>query len=135
VQLTFKPNPAFHPSSREAEVFHAMNGSLWVDSKQERVAGIAGRLIKSVKFGGGLLGHLDKGGTFEVKQERVTEDYWELTALDVQMRGKALFFKTIGVQQKYVRSQFKRLPDDLTPAQAAEMLRKEVASQRPPLQH
>jgi hypothetical protein len=28
VQLTFKPNPAFHPSSREAEVFHAMNGSL-----------------------------------------------------------------------------------------------------------
>ncbi len=99
------------------------------------MAGIAGRLIKSVKFGGGLLGHLDKGGTFEVKQERVIEDYWELTALDVQMRGKALFFKTIGVQQKYVRSRFKRLPDDLTPAQAAEMLRKEVASQRRPPQH
>jgi len=130
VQLTFEPNPAFHPSSREAEVFHAMNGSLWVDSRQERMAGIAGRLIKSVKFGGGLLGHLDKGGTFEVKQERVIEDYWELTALDVQMRGKALFFKTIGGQQKYVRSRFRRLPGDLTPAQAAEMLRKEVASQR-----
>ncbi len=49
--------------------------------------------------------------------------------------GEGLFFKTIGVQQKYLRSQFKRLPDDLTPAQAAEMLRKEVASQRRPPQH
>ena len=60
VQLTFKPNPDFHPGSREAEVFHAMDGSLWVDSKQERVAEITGRLVKAVKFGGGLLGHLDK---------------------------------------------------------------------------
>ena len=132
VQLTFKPNPDFHPGSREAEVFHAMDGSLWVDSKQERVAEITGRLVKAVKFGGGLLGHLDKGGAFEVKQEPVAPGYWELTVLEVQMKGKALFFKTIGVQQKSFRSEFKQLPDDLTPVQAAEMLRKEVASQRRP---
>jgi hypothetical protein len=34
VQLTFKPNPRFHPGSREEQVFHAMEGNLWVDDKQ-----------------------------------------------------------------------------------------------------
>src|SRR5437879_1586538 len=36
------------------------------------------------------------------------------TLLKVQMKGKALFFKTIGVQQNYSRSDFRQVPDDLT---------------------
>lgn len=30
-----------------------------------------GHLMEDVKFGGGLLGHLDKGGKFEVRQTEV----------------------------------------------------------------
>lgn len=127
VQLTFRPNPGFHPSGREEQVFHAMEGSLWVDDKQYRLAEIKGRLIEKVRFGGGLLGHLDKGGAFDVKQEPVVPGYWELTVLNVQMTGRALFFKTIAVKQKYTRSEFKRVPDDLPIAQAAEMLKKHAA--------
>jgi hypothetical protein len=124
VQLTFKPNPKFHPATHEEQVFHAMEGSLWVDEKQNRLAEISGRLIEKVKFGGGLLGHLDEGGTFDVRQQEVGPGYWELTQLNVQMRGKALFFKTIAVHQMQSRSEFKRVPDNLTIAQAAEMLKK-----------
>jgi hypothetical protein len=47
---------------------------------------------------------------------------WELTVLNVQMKGKALFFKTISVQQKMLRSGFRRVSDDLTLAQAADIL-------------
>ena len=101
-----------------------MEGSLWVDEKQNRLAEISGRLIEKVKFGGGLLGHLDEGGTFDVRQQEVGPGYWELTQLNVQMRGKALFFKTIAVHQMQSRSEFKRVPDNLTIAQAAEMLKK-----------
>lgn len=67
----------------------------------------------------------------EVKQAEVAPGYWELTLLNVQMKGKALFFKTISVQQKYSRSSFKRVPDDLTIAQAAEILRTQVGSHPP----
>jgi hypothetical protein len=74
--------------------------------------------------GAGLLGQLDKGGQFYVKQEQVARGFWEMTALHVQMRGKALFFKTIGVRQKIVRSGLHRVSDDLTLAQAADMLKK-----------
>jgi hypothetical protein len=127
IQLNFSPNPGFRPRTHEAKVFHAMLGSLWVDDKQQRLEEITGRLAREVKFGGGVLGHLDQGGTFEVKQAPVAPGYWELTLLNVHMKGKALFFKTIGVQQNYSRSNFKRVPDDLTLANAAKMLEQRVA--------
>jgi hypothetical protein len=122
VKLKFSPNPHFRPPSRDAQVFHAMEGEMTVDSKQQRLAEISGHLIHEVKFGGGFLGHLDKGGQFSVKQEQVSPGFWELSALNVHMQGKALFFKTISVQQKMLRSGFRRVSDDLTVAQAADML-------------
>jgi hypothetical protein len=127
VQLIFTPNPKFKPPNREAEVFHAMEGSLWADSKKLRVEEIAGHLTHEVKFGGGLLGHLDPGGTFDVKQAEVAPGYWELTVLNIHMKGKALFFKTIAVNQKYSRKDFKQVPDDLTIAQGMNMLEKQPA--------
>lgn len=130
VQLNFKPNPRFRTHGFEEEVFHAMDGSLWVDDKENRLAEIVGRLTNGVKFLGGWLGHLDKGGTFDVKQEPVAPGYWELTVLNVHMSGRALFFKTISQQQQYSREDFKRVPDNLSLAQADQMLRQEVASQR-----
>jgi hypothetical protein len=131
VQLAFQPNPRFRPASHEEQVFHAMKGSVWVDDKQNRLAEINGQLIEEVRFGGGWLGHLDKGGTFDVKQAQVAPGYWELTLLNVRMNGKALFFKTIAVKQKYSRSSFQRAPDDLTVANGAEILKKQVSSDRP----
>jgi hypothetical protein len=107
-----------------------MDGSLGVDEKQNRLAEISGHLTNGVKFLGGLLGHLDKGGSFDVKQEPVAPGYWELTVLNVHMTGKALFFKSISEQQQLYRKDFKRVPDHLTLAQADEMLKKEVASHR-----
>jgi hypothetical protein len=126
IKLNFRPNPNFHPLSREARVFHAMEGEMWIDHKQERLAEITGHLVQDVKFGGGFLGHLDKGGQFEVKQAEVAPGHWDITVLNVDMKGKALFFKTIGVHEKEYRSNFRRVADDLTPAQAADILSRQT---------
>jgi len=128
VQLHFTPNPHFRPTTREARVFQAMEGDLWLDTKQSRLMEIDGHLTREVKFGGGVLGHLNAGGRFHVKQMEVAHGFWELTLLNVNMRGKALFFKTIGVQQKLQRSDFHQISDDLSVAQAANLLRKQLAS-------
>ncbi|HET7441239.1 MAG TPA: hypothetical protein VFJ47_08060 [Terriglobales bacterium] len=126
VQVKFKPNPQFRPPSHEAAVFHAMEGTMWLDAKQKRLAEISGQLMHPVKFAGGLLGHLDAGGRFHVKQEEVEPGYWEMTQLNVAMRGKALFFKTIAVQEKTSRTMMRKVPDNLTLAQAANLLNQEV---------
>ncbi len=126
VKLSFKPNPSFQPSSRAAHVLHAMEGEILVQAKEQRLAAISGRLVEEVKFGGGLLGHLEKGGTFSVRRAALGPAQWMLVAMDVNMKGKALFFKNIAVQQKEYRRNFRKLPDDLTLADAAQILTNHV---------
>jgi hypothetical protein len=122
IKLSFRPNQNFQPPSLEARVFHDMEGEVWVDVKQERLAAMNGRLMEDVKFGGGLLGHLNKGGHFEVRQAEVAAGHWEMAAMAVDMKGKALLFKTINVQQTETRSDFQPVADDLTLTQAADIL-------------
>jgi hypothetical protein len=122
VTLTFRPNPNFQPPSIEARVFHGMEGEMTVDTEQARLIALNGDLMEDVKFGGGLLGHLDKGGKFEIRQTEVTPGHWEMTSLSVNMQGKALLFKTIGAQVIENHSDFHRVPDDLTIADAAGIL-------------
>lgn len=122
VKVTFKPNPQFHPSSREGKVLQQMAGEMWLDSSQKRLISITGRLNGEVKFGGGLLGHLEQGGNFVVQRAEIAPGDWELTQMVVNMHGKALLFKSISVQQKEIHSNFERMPGDITLAKAASLL-------------
>jgi hypothetical protein len=126
VKLDFKPNPRFQAPSREGRVLQQMAGEMWVDGRQQRLISISGRLMNEVKFGGGFLGHLEKGGQFTVKRTEIAPGDWELTELTVNMQGKALFFKSIAVQQKEVHSNFERMPEELTPLDAANLLLKQT---------
>lgn len=132
IKLKFTPKPNFHPPSTEARVFHAMEGEMLLNTREERLIEIQGHLTREVKFAGGLLGHLDRGGEFHVKQAEVAPGLWELTLLHVDMHGKALFFKSISVQQDEVRSHYKRVADDLTLADALNILHQEIASGQHP---
>ena len=126
VKLGFRPNPNFHPPSLEARVFHDVEGEMWVDCKQERLAAFSGLLKQDVNFGFGLLGHLDKGGHFEVRQTEVAPGHWDMTTMSLEMTGKALLFKSIGVQKKENRRDFNQVSDDLTLAQAADILNRHI---------
>jgi len=128
VQILFEPNPNFRPSSHEEAVFHALEGTIWINKAENRLAEIEGHLTRDVKFFGGLLGYLRKGGEFHVKQSEVAPGHWEITLLHVNMHGKALFFKTISVQQNEIRTNFRRVADNLTLAEAAEELQKQCAA-------
>jgi hypothetical protein len=126
VKLSFRPNPNFHPPSQEARVFHDMEGEMWVDCKQERLAAFNGHLTQDVKFGLGLLGHLDKGGHFEVRQAEVVPGHWDMTTLSLDMTGKALLFARIGVQKKEDHRDFHQVSDDLTLTEAADILNRHI---------
>lgn len=126
IKLAYQPNPSFQPPSREARVFHEMEGEMWVQETQRRLVRIQGQLVADVKFAGGLLGHLEKGGHFNVEQRELSPGHWDLTFMEVDMTGKALFFKTIAVKEKEYRSDFRTVSDGLTLAEAADILSNEV---------
>jgi hypothetical protein len=132
IKLNFKPNPRFQPPSREGKVLQQMAGEMWVDASQQRLLSITGQLMNEVKFGGGLLGHLEKGGQFTVKRAEIAPGDFELTELTVNMQGRALLFKSIAVQQKEIHSNFERMPDEINLADAASVLLRQtlIASTR-----
>jgi hypothetical protein len=130
VKLEFQPNPQFVPSSRQEEVLHHLAGTMWIDPEQKQLARMDGRLISEVKFAGGLLGHLDKGGVFSVRFKELDSRDWVMAALEVNMSGKVLLFKTISVQEERDFDEYRRVPDNLSLRQAAEILGKQASSPR-----
>jgi len=124
LKLEFKPNLAFSAPGREAKLLHEMAGEIWLDRKQQRLVSINGRLMNEVKFlaGLGLLGQFEKGGQFSVKRAEIIHGDWELVELTVNIRGKALVFKTISLQQKEVHLDFKPVSHDLSLPDAADLL-------------
>ncbi len=125
VIFKFQPDPHFDPPSRESSVYRGMQGTLILDARQQRLVKIDAHMFEDVTFGWGILGRLDKGGSFYVEQKQIEGTRWDITTMKVNMTGKALFFKTINMQEKEVLSDFHRIPDNLSLKQAVDMLEKE----------
>ena len=124
VKLSFKPSPSFQASCRVEKVLQEMAGEIWVDVAQERLARIHGVLMNDVKFAGGFLGRLERGGEFTLKRTEIVPDQWEVTQIAVNMQGKAILVKNISVQQNELHSDFQRVPNDLNLSDAAGLLLK-----------
>lgn len=121
VHLSFVPNPGFEPASREATVFRGMSGQMWIAARDKRLLKIEGTLFRDVTFGWGLLGRLEKGGHFSVRQAQVGPGRWEVVELDIHFSGKALLFKSISLREFSRFSDFQPVPQ-LTLAQAVDLL-------------
>ena len=126
--LRFQPNPQFEPPTREASVFAAMEGMMVADTKQKRLKQLKGTLSRDVSFGFGLLGKLEKGGTFAIKRQQIAPGVWSITETHVQIQGRALIFKSIDEQQDEVTSHYHPTPPSLTLADAAKMLKDGTAA-------
>lgn len=124
VRLSFFPNPHYSAPTRELQIFRSMSGMIWIDRAALRMSRLDGSLFEDVTFGWGLLGRLNKGGTFSVSQSRVGDDHWEIVSLDVKMAGHAVIFKTINVKQLQRITGFHRVSDSMTISEAYQLLEK-----------
>lgn len=125
VRLKFRPNPRYEPPSRVEQVLTGMQGIVLVDAARGRLASIDGTLFRDVGFGWGILGHLDRGGHFLVQQQEIADNRWEISRMALDFTGKILLVKNLAISSNEVFSSFKKVPPDLTFAQALELLKKE----------
>jgi hypothetical protein len=126
IYLHFKPDPNFKPPSWAARVFAAMEGDMQVDKAEHRIVSLKGRMIRDVKFCGGICGSISSGGTFNVERRKTGGSVWQITETHVHIRGSVLFFKSISQVEDDVRTRFERLPDNITLRQAEADLMKKV---------
>jgi hypothetical protein len=126
-KFQFRPDPDYKPQSREESVYTGMSGELWLDVEQKRLRRIDAHLFHDVDFGWGILGRLYKGGSFMVQQEPVGgSPHYETTKMVLNLTGKALFFKSIAFQEQEYESDFRRVPDNITLVQGADLLTKGI---------
>jgi hypothetical protein len=129
-RLSFRPNPAFHPPTIEARVFHAMEGKVYVNMRWKRLARLDGRLVENIDFGYGILGRLYKGGWFNLERVGVSQTEWKTQVLEVHVAGRAVLFKTIAKESREERSSFHEVPRDTSLVEAKRMLDAEYAGNR-----
>jgi hypothetical protein len=122
VRIDFRPNPAFVPSGYEARIVHALAGTLTVNTRLRRMIEMRGTMIERVDFGYGILGHVEKGGTFTIHRHQVNTAHWKTDLVDVHIQGKILMLKTVSKDQREARSDFRPVPGGTTLAEARDML-------------
>jgi hypothetical protein len=122
VRLKFRPDPSYKPPDYEARVVHSLAGTVLIDSQQKRLAKLSGRITNRVKFGLGLLGHIDEGGTIEIGRVQVGPSQWKTALINIQLSGRLVFFKTISKQEYETRSDFRAVPGDLSLLEASQLL-------------
>jgi hypothetical protein len=122
VRLKFRPNPSYDPPTYEARVARALAGIILVDPHQKRLKKFSGQLIDTVQFGYGILGHIDKGGTMEMRRVEVGQTQWKTAFINIQLSGRIVFFKTINKQQYETRSDFRLVPSDLSVTDGSRLL-------------
>jgi hypothetical protein len=127
VRLRFGPNPHYSPPSRVEQVLTGMRGTVLIDKDGGRIAQISAVLFREVSFGWGILGHLDKGGSFLVEQAEVGDGTWEITHISLNFTGKIMLVKAIAIKSDETFSDFRSVPGDITFAKGVELLKQEWA--------
>ncbi len=97
--VNFRPNPDFDPPDMQSRVMGIMEGEMLISKDGHRIRTLKGKLSDDVRIGWGILGKLDRGGTFDIERRMVGDGHWQITATHVHIGGHALLFKTIGQQE------------------------------------
>jgi hypothetical protein len=122
VRLTYRPDPSYAPSTYEGRVVHALSGTLIVNQQLKRMVAIKGTMLYRVDFGYGLFGYIEKGGTFEVRREQVSETRWKTNLVDVHLQGRVFLLHTVAKDQREERTNFKPVPHDISLVAAKQLL-------------
>jgi len=122
LRLQFRPNPAYTPQTFENRAYHALAGEIWIQPQLKRLVKIDAHIVTEIDFGYGLLGRIEKGGSFQIVREHVAENRWKTSVLEVHISGRVVFFRSINKDQREVRSSFQPVPSDLGVAGAVAIL-------------
>jgi len=120
--IAFSPDPTFQPQSLEQRAIHGMSGTFYVETKEMRLTGIEAMVAEQVQFGFGLLGTLDKGGTYTLQRIQVGPGVWKTGSTKIHLSGRVALLKNISKQGEESKSGWHPVPSDTTILQALALL-------------
>ena len=124
-RIAFHPNPGFKPKTYEQRILHALDGIVFIDLHDKRIARLSGSLGIRVKFGYGLIGHVEQGGTTDITRVHLSPGVWKTSAEKIDIDGRFVMLKTINKHQDESRTGFEQVAPDTTFAQALNEIEKQ----------
>lgn len=121
VRLNFRPRPKYELPSMEMRPLQGMRGSAWVDPARVRLVRIDARFFRDVDFGWGILGKIERGGSFVLEQQPVDGERWAMSMVAMHYNKRVLFMRSRvdSVTRTY---EFRRIPVDMTLREGVEEL-------------
>jgi hypothetical protein len=123
-RIAFHPNTGFKPKTYEQRVLHALDGIVFIDLADRRIARLSGSVATRVEFGYGLIGHVNQGGITEITRVHLSPEVWKTSLERIDIDGRFVMLKTINKHQDESRTGFEPLAPDTTFAQALNEIEK-----------
>lgn len=121
LRVGFRPNSGYQPQSMEERVLHGMSGTVLIDKATVRLRGLEGKIPEDISIGFGFLATIKAGSSFETMRRPVGGIDWKTETIHTDINGKAIFLKTIARRQDSKHSEFKKVADGITVAEAVKM--------------
>jgi hypothetical protein len=112
IVFDFEPLPGYKPQKKYEKFFGKNAGAIWIDAADKQVARVEARLIDSYKIAGGLLASLREGATFVLEQERVNNELWLPTRMDINLSVRVLMVKGLNIVMSAIYGDYKRFNVD-----------------------
>ncbi len=100
IVFDFEPNPNFDMKNAKSllKFFGKVGGAIWVDEQDKQVIRIESSLFDNFKYGGVLI-NVKKGSSFMFEQERVNDEIWLPSLIEINAAAKVLLFKGVNFNQ------------------------------------
>lgn len=123
VVFDFEPNPQFDLKNARSVLrfFGKTAGVMWVDAEDKQVARLEAVLVDSISMGGGLLAKFKKGATFMLEKERVGNEIWLPSQVDINFSARVLLFKGIDLNQVQRFYDHRKFATEVTDAKVDEV--------------
>ncbi|MBC7796994.1 MAG: hypothetical protein H7Z37_08985 [Pyrinomonadaceae bacterium] len=122
IVFDFEPNPSFDYKNAKSflKFFGKTAGAIWIDESDRQVARIEAFLVDNLNIGGGILAKLNKGGAFTLEQNRIGDEIWLPSAIDVNLSVRVLLVKGITVNQNVKFSDYQKFKSEVKAGQVDE---------------
>jgi hypothetical protein len=74
--LSFTPRSGYVPSGEETRLLKQIKGKAWIDDEDFQIVRLDAEMVEDLKFGGGFLAKIKKGGTLSFFQRKINQEVW-----------------------------------------------------------
>jgi hypothetical protein len=123
IVFDFEPNPNFDFKNVKSflRFFGKMAGVMWIDAQDKQVTRLEAVLADNFKVGGGIMANMKKGAAFTSESERINNEVWLPSRVELNASIKVLLVKGININQIAKYSEYQKFNSEVKDSKVDEI--------------